>query len=130
MVVLAQSRIEPRAGPQLQDHGRDGAGANGQATTSFPARSGGSDQARKASATVPKAKPLSPWTKPAAAALSAKRTVYFTEEKAVGARNEFATFQLIGPSASVSARMRSQSGSVAKAFHFCSRSASDSQASR
>ena len=60
MVVLAQSRIEPRAGPQLQDHGRDGAGANGQETTSFPARSGGSVQARKASATVPKAKPLSP----------------------------------------------------------------------
>ena len=37
---------------------------------------------------------------------------YFTEEKLVGARNEFATRCTIGPFASVSARWRCHSGSA------------------
>jgi len=38
--------------------------------------------------------------------------IYFTEEKLVGARNEFATRCTIGPFASVSARWRCHSGSA------------------
>jgi hypothetical protein len=55
---------------------------------------------------------------------------YFTEEKLVGARNEFATRCTIGPFASVSARWRCHSGSAWKAFYFFSRSASDSHFTR
>src|SRR5204863_3482899 len=55
---------------------------------------------------------------------------YFTDEKLVGCRNEFATRCTIGPFASVSARWRCHSGSAWKVFHFFSRSASDSHFNR
>src|SRR5262249_61706264 len=54
----------------------------------------------------------------------------FTAENAVGCRNMFLIEATIGPSRSLSARLASHSGSLANLFHFVSRSASDSQASR
>src|SRR5579863_7320090 len=56
--------------------------------------------------------------------------VYFTAEKAVGCRIWLLAFARIGPSFSLSARAEIQAGSLMKAFHFFSRSASDSQARR
>ena len=53
-----------------------------------------------------------------------------TEEKAVGTSIWLLALATICPSFSVSARFSSHSGSVAKAFHFRSRSASDSHSSR
>src|SRR3954447_24025687 len=55
-------------------------------------------------------------------------SLYFTAEKAVGARIWLTMLPTIWPSASLSARPFIQSGSVMKAAHFFSRSASDSQA--
>ena len=55
---------------------------------------------------------------------------YLTDENAVGGRSWFETLATIAPSFSVSARLACHSGSAWKAFHFFSRSASDSQASR
>src|SRR5262249_61397653 len=55
---------------------------------------------------------------------------HFTAENAVGCRNMFLIEATIGPSRSLSARLASHSGSLANLFHFVSRSASDSQASR
>ena len=55
---------------------------------------------------------------------------HFTAENAVGCRNMLLIEATIGPSFSLSARLVTHSGSVANLFHFCSRSASDSQASR
>src|SRR2546425_1039040 len=55
---------------------------------------------------------------------------HFTAENAVGCRNMFLIEATIGPSRSLSARLASHSGSVANLFHFVSRSARDSQASR
>ena len=55
---------------------------------------------------------------------------HLTDENAVGTRNWLETLATIAPSFSVSARLACHSGSAAKAFHFFSRSASDSQASR
>src|SRR5215208_7551758 len=55
---------------------------------------------------------------------------YFTDEKLVGARNELITLATIGPLASVPARAECHSGSAWKAFHFFSRSASESHFSR
>jgi hypothetical protein len=55
---------------------------------------------------------------------------HFTDENAVGIRNWLETLATMAPSFSVSARLACHSGSAAKAFHFFSRSASDSQASR
>src|SRR4029077_19742085 len=55
---------------------------------------------------------------------------HFTAENAVGCRNMFLIEASIGPSRSLSARLASHSGSVANLFHFVSRSARDSQASR
>src|ERR1700716_1084806 len=55
---------------------------------------------------------------------------YFTDEKLVGCRKEFATRWTIGPFASVSARWRCHSGSAWKVFHFFSRSASESHFNR
>ena len=55
---------------------------------------------------------------------------YFTDENAVGDQELVRDVGTIAPSFSVSARLACHSGSAAKAFHFFSRSASDSQASR
>lgn len=55
---------------------------------------------------------------------------YLTDENAVGCRKLLVIVATIGPSFSVSARFAIHSGSAMKAFHFCSRSARLSQASR
>ena len=51
-------------------------------------------------------------------------------ENAVGRRIEVLMLAMIRPSFSLSSRALCHSGSAWNAFHFCSRSASDSQASR
>ena len=55
---------------------------------------------------------------------------YFTAEKAVGDNSWLEILARICPSRSDSSRALSHAGSVVKAFHFTSRSASDSQAMR
>ena len=55
---------------------------------------------------------------------------YFTAEKLVGCRIEFSTRATIAPFFSVSARLVCHSGSAWNAFHFFSRSASDSHWSK
>src|SRR3569623_568002 len=59
-----------------------------------------------------------------------RRQVYFTAEKAVGAWIWLEMLATIGPSASDLSRASCHSGSATNARHFCSRSASDSQATR
>jgi len=59
-----------------------------------------------------------------------RRRRYRTAENDVGARIWLVTRATIAPFASVCARAASQSGSAMNAFHFRSRSASESQASR
>src|SRR3569623_2560656 len=59
-----------------------------------------------------------------------RRQVYFTAEKAVGVRIWLEMLATIGPSASDLSRASCHSGSATSALHFCSRSASDSQATR
>src|SRR5215204_614120 len=54
---------------------------------------------------------------------------YLMEENGVGASSWLESGWTIGPPFSVSARLEIHSGSAMKAFHFCSRSASDSHAS-
>ena len=53
---------------------------------------------------------------------------HFTDENAVGTRNWLTMLPTIWPSSSVLARAEIHSGSLWKAAHFFSRSASDSQA--
>ncbi len=55
---------------------------------------------------------------------------HFTAENAVGWRIWLCAFARIGPSFSLSARAEIQAGSLINAFHFFSRSASDSQANK
>jgi hypothetical protein len=55
---------------------------------------------------------------------------HFTDEKLVGCRKELTTFATIGPFFSVSARAACHSGSAWNAFHFFSRSASESNLRR
>src|SRR5262249_58147900 len=55
---------------------------------------------------------------------------HFTAENAVGCKSMFLIEAMIGPSRSLSARLDTHSGSLTNLFHFASRSASDSQASR
>ena len=59
--------------------------------------------------------------------LTSPRT-HFTEENEVGCKISFVTLVSKGPFASVCARALIQSGSAPNLAHFCSRSASDSQA--
>ena len=59
-----------------------------------------------------------------------RRRAYFSAEKAVGRKKELLMLAMIGPSISLSSRTLSQAGSAANVFHFFSRSASDSQASK
>src|ERR1051326_8458778 len=59
-----------------------------------------------------------------------QRRRYFTAENAVGCKIWLLALSKIAPSFSLAARAEIQSGSAMNAFHFFSRSASDSQASR
>ena len=96
-----------------------------EATTKWPSRSMGDimteahPSRQRSSGPLPQGKVFT-WRLPR----------YFTDENAVGARNWLETLATMAPSFSVSARSACHSGSAAKAFHFFSRSASESDSSR